>query len=677
MKTFPAELNCVERQRPVFPGAAAVCLVLMFMALVPGCRPQPKAVDSLLLITVDTLRADHVSAYGPSPVPTPALDEIARRGLRVADCWTSIPLTTPAHASLLTGLYPPAHGMRNNARFRLPEDVTTLAEILRSGGRRTGAVIGSFTTSNQFGLGQGFESFDDDLGYDPLGWPLVQRTGDQVTDRAIDWLKRHAGQPFFLWVHLYDPHAPYEPPSEWARLFPDDPYSGEVAFADQQIARLLTALDEVGARERTILAAVGDHGEGLGMHGEPEHGILLYEEALAVPFVMAAPGKIPPGTVVKGPASVVDFLPTVTQLLGLPTPKEVQGIDLLGPQPPGRTLFAETLYPHEEFGWSALYALRDDDKKYIEGPVPELYDLAADGAERRNLLPGAAAEGKVLAHKLHTLAQRLVRPDRLAAAAGLGRDGDPETVARLESLGYVAGGGGGRDRNEALPAVGGVNPVERVTIMSRFQDGVRLLQEGRAAEAAAIYRQLAQADPGNPQHRYKLAACLDRSGDPAGAEAIYKSVIKDHPTFFLAYRGLGDFCERNGRFRESRELFMRLQSLVPGYVTLEIRIAQAETGAQMFEPAAQRMVAYLDEHPGDPEGWTQLGDARAGLGQVEPALAAYKKALEIRPALNVAVHGAVRLLVAQRRESEAKDLVDGLLVRLPGNQFLRNIRAGL
>lgn len=677
MTTFRAEAFGVGRQRPVTPGVAVLSLILILLALAPGCQSQPKAVDSVLLITIDTLRADHVSAYGPSPVPTPALDEISRRGLRVAQCWTPVPLTTPAHASLFTGLYPPAHGMRNNARFRLPEDVITLAEILRDGGRRTGAVIGSFTTSTQFGLGQGFESFDDDLGYDPSGWPLVQRTGDKVTDRAIAWLKNNADRPFFLWVHLYDPHAPYEPPSEFAQLFLDDPYSGEVAFADQQISRLLTALDEVGARERTILAAVGDHGEGLGKHGEPEHGILLYEESLAVPFVMAAPGRIPPGTVVNGPASLVDFLPTVTRLLGLPTPKDVQGIDLLGSIPTERTLFAETLYPHEEFDWSALYALRAGDRKYIEGPVPELYDLAADGDERRNLLPGAAAEGKAFAQKLHAQAQSLVRPERLAAAAGLGRGGDQETIARLESLGYVAGGGGNRDRNEALPAVGGVNPVEKVVQMNHFQAGLRLLQGGRAVEAAEIFRQLAQADPGNPQHRHKLAACLERSGDKAGAETVYKDLIKDHPTFFLAYCGYADFLERNGRFGESRALFLRLQSLVPGYVSLETRTAQAEVGGEMYEQAAQRMEAYVDAHPDDPEGWTQLGHARAGMGQVEPALTAYKKALSLRPALSLAVQGAVQLLVASGRGAEAKDLVDSLLVRLPGNQFLRNVRAGL
>jgi len=227
----------------------------------------------VLLVTLDTLRADHVSCYGESPVKTPHLDALAERGLRVANAWSTAPLTTPAHASIMTGIHPPSHGVRNNGRFRLPDDVTTLAEIMERSGRRTGAFVSAFTTTRLFGLAQGFDTYADDFGHDRRGSMRHQRPGNEVLADAMPWLDEHAKAPFFAWVHLFDPHTPYSPPPRYGMEHPGHPYRGEVAFTDALVGRLVDKLEDLGAAEHTLVVAVADHGEGLGTHGEEEHGV--------------------------------------------------------------------------------------------------------------------------------------------------------------------------------------------------------------------------------------------------------------------------------------------------------------------------------------------------------------------------------------------------------------------
>src|SRR5262245_30481923 len=267
-----------------YPLLAAGCLAALVIAGCGGGDASPAApsgpggqLDSVLLVTIDTLRADHLSCYGPSPVATPALDALARRGAMVRGAWATVPLTTASHASILTGLHPVSHGVRDNSGYRLPDSALTLAERLAAAGRRTAAFVAAYTTSRRFGLDQGFAEFDDDFGHAPDGSERQQRPANEVVDRASAWIGGHASRPFFLWVHLFDPHAPYEPPEPYRSAHQKDPYSGEVAFADAQLGRLLDALDRSGAGARTAIVVLSDHGEGLGEHGEDEHGYLLYE----------------------------------------------------------------------------------------------------------------------------------------------------------------------------------------------------------------------------------------------------------------------------------------------------------------------------------------------------------------------------------------------------------------
>ncbi len=662
---------------------AAPLLIALALAAAGCARHGAGTCDSLVLITIDTLRADHVSCYGHSPVPTPNIDAVAGRGARVERAWTSTPLTTPAHASILTGLYPPSHGVRNNARFCLPDDVTTLAEILAARGLRTAAFVGSFTTSRLFGLGQGFETFDDDMGNDSGGRRRAERPGDEVAARAVAWLEGHASKPFFLWVHLYDPHTPYVPPPDFAARYPSDPYSGEVAFADVQVGRVLKALQDMGASPRTVVVAMSDHGEGLDTHGEAEHGFLLYEETLRVPFVIEAPGKVAPGTTIRGVASVVDLVPTVLGLLSVPQPGGLQGEDLLAapdPKKPPRTVYAETLYPHEEFGWSALYACRREDLKVIEAPQRELYDLSADPAERHDLSSSRAGETREMIDDLHETAGRLVDPARLAAAIGLGAESgmDPETVTRLESLGYVGGGGGvNQGVAEGLPAVGGRNPREAMGDLKLFEQAQNRMRAGFPDEAIGIFESLLKSDPANPQVLLKLAQALQRSGRAGEAEVRFGDLIRAHPTFYLGYRSYSDFLERQGRPRESRDLWMRLSGLMPGYVGIDVRLAQAEIASGLPADAVRHLARYLEKRPQDAAAWSQLGRARSSMNDPAGAIEAYRKALEVHPTETAAIEGITALMVSTGRESEALELLGQLLAVAPGDPALLKARADL
>lgn len=656
-----------------------VALFVLCAAALSGCGTT-KA-DSVLLVTIDTLRADHVSCYGATKVRTPYIDRVAADGARADRAWATVPLTTPSHASILTGLYPPGHGVRSNTRFRVPDSANTLAEVFAKNGRKTAAFVSAFTTSTFFGLQQGFQTYDDDFGHDPRGSRYTQRLGGETVARALAWLDGNGSEPFFLWVHLFDPHTPYAAPGAFGQQYASDPYSGEVAYADAQLGRLLEKLDQLGRRERTVIVVLSDHGEGLRDHGEPEHGILLYEETLHVPLVIAAPGKIRPGTVWPGPNSTTDIFPTLMEIFDLPASKDVQGRSLLAPPDPARQVYAETLYPHEEFGWSALYALRERDDKYIESPVPELFDLATDPKELKNLARNEAATAQNLARALRTKSEALLRPEALAEAAGLGEQNadDAETIARLESLGYVAGGTGtGADSGaHAMGGVGGNNPVDMMEDYRIFERAEELVKVGQLAPAVDLLQALARRDPRNPQVLLKLASALDHVGRTADAEATYRQLLDAYPTYYLGYRVFSSFLEKHGRARESRELWLKLMNLLPGYVGLEVRLAQAAIAAGLPAEADKRLAAYLESRADDAEGWSMLGKARVALDRQDDALAAFRKALVLDPRLPAAVEGLVAVLTGQGRKDEARAELDELLRKNPGDPILERARKSL
>ncbi|RMH21157.1 MAG: hypothetical protein D6696_06495 [Acidobacteria bacterium] len=491
---------------------------LLVLVLVAGCR-RGGDLDAtfpgapVILISIDTLRSDRLPAYGYGGVATPAIDALAADGVLYERAYTHVPLTLPAHASLLTGLLPTEHGVRDNQGYdlELGDDVPYLPRLLHDAGYATGAAVSAFVLRAATGLGAGFDFYEDSLEQgDAESIGEVQRPGQVTLDRTLDWLESVRDRPFFLLFHLYEPHTPYHPPEPFASRY-DDPYDGEIAAADAVVGRLLDHLRRLGLYRRSIIVLLSDHGEGLGDHGEREHGILLYREALQVPLILKLPEARLAGRRSAHPAQLIDVVPTVLDLLGQPRPDRLAGSSLralLAGEAPERALYAETYYPRLHMGWSELTSLIEGRLHYIAGPDPELYDLVADPAERRNVL---AEERRALSRMRATLAglQR-----ELAAPSAV----DAETAARLAALGY-AGGGSLTPASGPLP-----DPKAEVHTLERLGKAHRHMGRGAYAEALQILRPLVEQNPRMADAWMAVGVCFKRLGRPRPAIEAYRQV---------------------------------------------------------------------------------------------------------------------------------------------------------
>jgi arylsulfatase A-like enzyme/Tfp pilus assembly protein PilF len=422
------------------------------------------------LITIDTVRADHVGAYGATTGATPTIDRLAREGVRFADATSQAPLTGPAHVALLTGQYPARLGVRDNASTPIPSGTATLATLLKSRGYRTGGFVGAFILGPEYGFAQGFDSFDATFAKFNTSMKLqAQRRAGEVTDAALKWLRSAqpsalSPQPFFLWAHYYDAHSPYDPPAAFRTKFPKSPYDGEIAYVDSNIGRLVAALEASGQLDRTLVVVAADHGEGLGDHGEQEHGLFLYESVLHVPWIMRLPAHASAGAVVNAQVRSIDLLPTMAAVVGASVPK-VDGVNVMpfvggaAPRDPAPS-YAETFYPKWHFGWSELKSVRVGDWKYIDAPKPELYDMRTDASERKNAIDARGPLAGGLSAELTKIAGTLG-----AAATTDAPQPDPETLARLRSLGYVG-------IASPSPTGRGADPKDMVPKLEMFKSGI-------------------------------------------------------------------------------------------------------------------------------------------------------------------------------------------------------------
>jgi len=402
---------------------------LMAFACAADRRTVLPEVRNVLIVTIDTTRADVLSAYGANRVETPALDRLAREGVVFEQATSTVPLTLPAHCSLFTGLFPPHHGVRDNAAAALAEAPTTLAEALHAQGFRSGAFVGSAIVDARRGLDQGFDAYSD--GQRENRNPKLRRPANVVVDEAVEWMTRQDASPFFAWVHLYDAHAPYSLPEPYRTMYEDVPYLGAIAFIDAQLARLLKVVDQRRLAGRTLVVVVADHGESLGEHGEDSHGIFLYQSTLQVPMIVRAPGLVPHR--VSDVVRIVDIMPTVLDFVRV-SPPAMDGVSLL-PLMTGKVehvdldAYSESLYPRR-FGWGELHALRAGRFKFVSAPRPELYDLEKDPTEQRNIYRQRTDLAAMMRATLERMSQS-------AAVVHDSDDLDPEAAERLASLGYV------------------------------------------------------------------------------------------------------------------------------------------------------------------------------------------------------------------------------------------------
>jgi len=457
----------------------------------PAATPEPK--PNVLLITIDTLRADRVGAYGYRAARTPALDALAAEGARFDRAYATAPITLTSHASIMTGRYPPGHGARHNG-MRIDLAVPTLAEAFTRAGAATGAFVAAFPLDRRFGLIKGFQTYGDTMPRDESGHQANERAGRLVVDEALAWLDAHRQQRFFLWVHLFEPHAPYGNPDDpaQARRPVSDRYDDEVAEADAQAGRVIRAVRATGAP--TLIVAAADHGEAFGEHGEVSHSLFAYDTTLRVPLMVAG-ARVQPGRTVDEPVSLVDVAPTIVNLAGLGTfDSDGQMLPLKAPRD-ARALYGETFAPLLDFGWAPLRTVRMDGWKYIAAPKPELYDLKNDPGETRNVASAEPARASDLARRVDAISP--------ATLASSGTTTDPGVRARLQALGYLSG--------RATASGARPDPKDRRELAAKMAEITSGELHGAALERGL--RDILRLDPGNPQANLRLGYVLMNGGN--------------------------------------------------------------------------------------------------------------------------------------------------------------------
>ncbi|HEV7501761.1 MAG TPA: sulfatase, partial [Vicinamibacteria bacterium] len=399
-------------------------------------RAGPRDLN-VVIITLDTTRADRLGCYGFAGIETPHIDALARQGTLFENATSTAPLTFPSHSSIFTGLTPPHHGARDNGGFFLDDARTTLAERLKAGGYATGAFIGAWVLESRWGLAQGFDEYSDhfDLSkYKVISLGTVQKPGDEVMDNALGWLDTVQQRKFFAWVHLYDAHSPYEPPEPFATRYRGTPYLGEIAYADKVVGRLTAWLESHGLMDHTVVIVVGDHGESLGEHGEATHAYFIYESTTHVPLIVRTPWNLSGRS--RAQVSTVDIMPTVLDLVGLAPQDGIDGRTLApalldAAAPVDHESYSETYFPRYHFGWQHLRSLRDARYTYVDAPHPELYDRSQDPGETRNIFKAYSGRAEALRLRLEAMSRSSgsQAPER--------KQLDPETLQRLAALGYV------------------------------------------------------------------------------------------------------------------------------------------------------------------------------------------------------------------------------------------------
>jgi choline-sulfatase len=681
----PIHSTTPGRTRLTLLGALVVAG--LFVEIVgSACRSQPGP-RNVLLISIDTLRADYLSSYGFAQETTPNIDALAASGTRFENVISPVPLTLPAHSSMLTGMLPTRHGIHDNLGYRLSDEHTTLAELLRTHGFATGAIVSSFVLDSQFNLSQGFDSYDDAIGEEHKIAYLNERKGDETTDLALRFLQAHRDEAFFLWVHYYDPHDDYDPPEPFRSRFGDDLYAGEVAFADEQVGRLVAKLSELELDDSTLVIVAGDHGEMLGEHEESTHGFFVYQSAIRVPLVFRWPGGVTPGTVSER-VGLIDIVPTIAGLLGIAPPEEVQGRDLSsllrgGETIPGsrRELYVESLTANRYYGARPLFGLLTEEFKYILTTRPELYDLSQDPHETTNVI---GDRPRIAAGMKARLSELLAEGSETDAGAGA----DEKTRRRLASLGYLSSHPGkksfdleaeGDDPKDWIAFYGKHQRLEKLTGRGEYDEARRLagemleekpsfapahLQLARIATAERDlplarehYEKALAIDPSNPGVHFNLGNILAELGDYQGAIERFRAAVTLDPEFSDAKARLELLLRKTGRLAEAAS--RPSAAAVPPGDPLQAALAEAarKAAAGAWPEAESALRRALELAPESGEAHYRLANLLAAKSQWKEAVAHFQRALEAAPS-SAEVHH--RLALALRETGAVEPALEHL-----------------
>ena len=600
-------------------------------ATLHAAETQSATRPNVILITIDTLRADHLGCYGDKEAETPSIDGLAGDGVQFDHVSVHAPLTLPSHSSIMTGVYPPLHGVRDNIGYTLAEDQITLAELLKEAGYETGGFVGGFVLDSKTGINQGFDHYSDDFGIDDSNRPkfvnlgYVERRGDEVVGDALTWMRGRKNFPFFAWIHLFDPHDPYRPPEPFKTKFQGPgAYRGEIAYTDAMIGKVFEWLKGEQLYDDSLVVLTSDHGESLGEHGEPTHGLFVYESVLRVPLIVKWPGQRYAGTKIADPVQSIDILPTVLQSLRLNKPPVVQGIGLLSivtsKAAPRRIQYAESLYPRTQLGWSALRSVRDGKFKYIQAPRAELYDLSTDPRELENLFHQNKSMANRLQTSLKDLRNRLenqkpVQPKQV----------DPETMAKLRALGYVSSGAGARVAGIADEDL--ADPKDKVDVYKTVLMELRGANITEGKERIHRLETILEKDPNLTLALSFLGEAYLRAGDYEKALSNLKKSLAIRPwdetlMYLIAYCYL-----QNNEVEASIVGFKQILGENPTHHGANINLGVALTKQNNLDQAIEQFTRALREKPGDPQGHEGLGYAYLKKGLLDEATGQFESAL--------------------------------------------------
>lgn len=650
----------------------------VLLALGTGCtrKPAPAAKSAgfsgapVIIVSIDTLRADHLPSYGYTAVATPAIDALARDAILFENAYAAAPLTFPSHVSLLTGLNPPAHGVRNNLGYHFDAGRhATLQKLLKGFGYATGGAISAYVLNAGTGIADSMDFFDDRVGNPTEGAEAagaVQRPGMATMRRALDWVRGVKAQPFFLFLHVYEPHFPYLPPEPFRGRY-GATYDGEIAASDAIVGEFIAALRSEGIYDRALLFLVSDHGEGLGDHGEEEHGILLHREMLHVPLLLKLPGAAQGATRVKRPVALVDIVPTTARLLGFEA-ADVAGQPLTGADgtpaaAQARGIYGETYYPRIAFGWSDLRSLIDDQYHWIEAPRPELYDIVRDPAEKDNLAATRASVAEAMRRTLRGYADSFSAPSSI----------DPEAAERLKALGYLAGGTGSAPE----PAAGAAlpNPQDKIPDYEEMRGAFRLAREGRHEPAVAAFRRVLAKNPASFDAQWELAAILNRQGKLDQAATEYQKAMRLSPSMAgLVALSLGDLELKRGRPAEAEanaRAAMKLDPVRANQLLARTLIARRDIPAALAALDSAQQALQARRGAPVPGLSYQRADVLARLGRYAEAEKAFGEEIAAFPA-NTQAYASLAVLmgIQGRSPQEISALLERMTTVSPGRETM-------
>jgi arylsulfatase A-like enzyme/uncharacterized protein HemY len=639
-----------------------LCILCLVASAMAGSTAPP--LPNVILITLDTTRADRMGFLGSQRGLTPNLDALARQSVVFTHAYSQVPLTTASHATILTGTYPQFHQV-NDFGVPLGQDLPYAPYIFRGNGYYTAAFVGSLILDPEArsapGFDRGFDTYDAGFHRRRLGedrYQAIERRGGEVVAHALAWLNAHQKGPFFIWVHLYDPHDPYDPPEPYKSRFASAPYDGEIAYTDSTVGELLTQLRARGLYDGTLIAVMADHGEALGEHGESTHGIFLYDETIHVPLLLKLPQQSSAGIHIHSRVGLVDVLPTILQSAGIAIPPEEQGeslLALLKPSPPSpandskapsgapeRSIYAESDYPHRTFGWSSLRSFRTGKYLFVEAPHNELYDQLADPKEEHNLSATSAAVTSTLASQLDTFRQK-TSSTKASPKVSM----DPELQERLNALGYV----GSDSSSSAMPGIKdtGANPKDKIEVVNtlhraemlreemRFQEAVPLLEQVIAMEpnlpitylqlgtalftlknyekAVPILRKAVEMRPDLTVPRYQLGSALFETGNFAAAAAQLETAVAFSPSWVEAHFSLATAYARVDRLPDAIREYEKVIALRPNHYGAHLLLGRALALSGNPGAAVPNLLKAAELQPTSPEPHSFLADAYIQLGQ--------------------------------------------------------------